>query len=136
MSDVVPAVVAVVEPTIDTHSALFNEIYDKIKAAVIGRTINASNLASIAVTAMQIVEAYPKLLGYQKKELVINIICKIIVDLPVTDDTEMLLLSTAKAVLPMLIDTVVAAANGQLTLQTIEEKAKGCFSCFSTKNSS
>jgi hypothetical protein len=130
---VVPVVEsAPVVPAVDSladETALFMDIYTQVKSMLIGRTINMSNIASIAVTAMQVVEKCSKLHGFEKKEVVINVINQLINELPVDADAKLALTVTANAILPTLIDTIISAANGQLDLHTEVAKIKSCFSC-------
>ena len=75
---------------------------------------------------MEIVEA-SALKGEEQKKLVEKIVRKIIVDAPIQDDKEKLLLAMIdEGVVGDVIDLVVSATKGEININIAEKAAVGC----------
>ncbi len=105
----------------------FDEIYSKVLRTIKTKEIQVSNLVTIATSAMTIVQKYPTLTGTEKKNLVIDIIQKIIDDtnlLP--EDQKQTAFLFIRFTLPSLIDTIISVYNREIDLKKI---GQGCVSC-------
>lgn len=111
----------------------FQQSYDKLIQAVKNQPLNAATAINFVTKAMQIVEEGKNLSGPEKKQIVTDLITKLINEAPLKDDVKSLLL-----VLPYssIIDTIVAATKNQLKINEVvnevKKDAKGC-GCFGGK---
>ena len=106
----------------------FNHCFSKLKAELdsLGIVINSKNITLVIKLAMEIVEA-SALKGEEQKKLVEKIVRKIIVDAPIQDDKEKLLLAMIdEGVVGDVIDLVVSATKGEININIAEKAAVGC----------
>jgi len=95
-----------------------------------GIEVNPQTITTIIKLAMEIVEA-SKLKGEAQAQLVTKVVRKVVVDAPITDDAEQLLLGMADAgVVTNVISLVVAATKGQLNINVAKEVATNCCLAF------
>mgnify|MGYP001293499248 FL=1 len=95
--------------------------------------VNSVNITSILRIAMEIVES-TKVKGAAQKALVEKVVRQIIVDAPISDEKEKLLLDLCdEGILGSTIDMVVAASKGELDLNTAAKVATGCCISFIKK---
>jgi hypothetical protein len=87
--------------------------------------ITAVNIVVIATELMQIVEKYKGLNGPQKKMLVINVIKKIVNSQIDSQETRSALITIIDFTLPIVIDNLVSAINGNIKFD--KEKVKSFF---------
>jgi len=76
--------------------------------------ITPANLIVIATELMQIVEKYKGLTGPQKKMLVINVIKKVVNSQIDSDETKNTLNTIIDLTLPVVIDNLISAMNGEI----------------------
>ena len=82
---------------------------------------------------MEIVEA-SKLKGEQQKKLVTKIVRKVIVDAPVADEKEKLMLDMVdQDIVGNVIDLVVSASKGEVNVNAAVAAAAGCCLSFTKK---
>ena len=75
---------------------------------------------------MEIVEA-SALKGEQQKELVQKIVRKVIIEAPISDDKEKILLCMIdEGIVGDVIDLVVSATKGEININVAEKAAVGC----------
>ena len=105
----------------------FNHCFSKLKAELdsLGIVINSKNITLVIKLAMEIVEA--SALKGEEQKLVEKIVRKIIVDAPIQDDKEKLLLAMIdEGVVGDVIDLVVSATKGEININIAEKAAVGC----------
>ncbi len=108
-------------------------LYEELNKILAGAKLNTSNLTVILVNLMQIVETYPKLTGYQKKEVILAAINMLIDDQnDNVEDAETLKL-LVKMTLPNLIDTLVSIDKKQLNIKLKKFSSYIFSSCCCTK---
>ena len=91
-----------------------------------GLIVNSKNITLIIKLAMEIVEA-SALKGDEQKKLVEKILKKIIIEAPITDDKEKLLLNMIEeGIVGDVIDLVVSATKGEININLVEKAAVGC----------
>jgi hypothetical protein len=103
-------------PTADAQSAelqLFERIYSDVRASIFDDPLTSGRITVIITTAMTAVARISSMSGSDKKELVLRILDRIVDDIPV-DDAEKSAIRAAIALAPFVIDSIVAAAKGQL----------------------
>ena len=90
-----------------------------------GLVINSGNITLVIKLAMEIVEA--SALKGEEQKLVEKIVRKIVVEAPIEDDKEKLLLDMIdEGVVGDVIDLVVSASKGELDINVAEKAAVGC----------
>ena len=106
----------------------FNHCFTKLKTKIdsMGLVINTKNITLVIKLAMEIVEA-SALKGDEQKKLVEKIVRKIVVEAPIADDKEKLLLNMIdEGIVGDVIDLVVSASKGELNINVAEKAAVGC----------
>jgi hypothetical protein len=98
--------------------------------------ITPTNVIVIATELMQIVEKYKGLTGLQKKMLILNVIKKIVNTQIDSDETRQVLITIIDFTLPIVIDNLVSAINGNVKFN--KEKVQSFFKkyiccCFNKK---
>jgi len=93
--------------------------------------VNADNIMQVLRFAMEVVEV-TQLKGTAQRDLALKLVRQVIVDAPVSDEKEQLLLGLVDSgVLTGTIDLIVDASKGELDVNTLVATSKGCLSvCF------
>ena len=106
----------------------YDECLKKLKSRVseLGLEINPETITTVIKLAMEVVEA-SKLKGEAQKKLVSKIVRKIVVDAPIADEKEKLLLDMIdQGVVANVIDLVVSASKGEIDINSAVKVATGC----------
>tara|TARA_Y100000816_G_C25983313_1_gene513484 strand:- start:181 stop:618 length:438 start_codon:yes stop_codon:yes gene_type:complete len=105
---------------------VFNTCLSLLKNKLKGKELCFENMMIFVRHAMEVAEGTKKK-GVEQKKLAIDLVKKIIVDSPISDEKEKLLLNICDmGVLSSTIDLIVAASKGQLDINVVK---KSCFSC-------
>ena len=99
-------------------------LYSYVKS-VHTENITPINVVSIASELMQLVEKYKGLTGPQKKMLVISVIKKVVNSQVDSLETQSVLYTIIDFTLPIVIDNLVSAINGEIKFN--KEKVKSFF---------
>jgi len=92
--------------------------------------INAQTILTVTRFSMEVVEA-TKLKGAAQKELAIKLVRQVVVEAPISDDKEKLLLDMIdQGILADTIELVVDASKGKLDINTVVTVASGCCKLF------
>ena len=92
--------------------------------------INAQTIIMVTKFSMEVVEA-TKLKGAAQKELAISLVRQVIVEAPISDEKEKLLLDMIdQGILANTIELVVAASKGNLDINMVVAVATGCCKLF------
>lgn len=90
--------------------------------------VSVENIMTIVKFAMEVVEI-TELKGAAQKELAIKLVRKVVVDAPISDDKEKLLLNIIdQGVLGNTVDLIVEASKGNLKINNVVKVATGCCS--------
>ena len=112
---------------------LFNESLQELKGRIVDKEVNAATLMIILRVSMEIVEA-TRLKGAAQKELAKRLIRQVVVDAPIADEREKLLLDMIdQNVIENTIDLIVAATRGELDINSVQEVVKTCCLPFVSK---
>ena len=112
---------------------LFNESLQELKGRIVDKEVNAATLMIILRVSMEIVEA-TRLKGADQKELAKSLIRQVVVDAPIADEREKLLLDMIdQNVIENTIDLIVAATRGELDINSVQEVVKTCCLPFVSK---
>ena len=128
-----------VEITVETENAetpeqiIFKKALETLNEKLKDKDIDVGNVMLIVRYAMEIVET-TQVKGEQQKDLAVKLIEKIVVDAPISDEKEKLLLDMLKeGVVASTIDLVVAASRGQLNINKVKEVAMTCWEFIKSK---
>lgn len=116
MSDEKHAGIRLVEPKIDSYiiEGLYTNFDQLMKNMKVDK-IKPENMVNITLNLMQMVERYPTLLGYQKKELVIYTLKKFAINhFEGEDETYALILMDT--LLPSVIDSIISVDTGKIVI--------------------
>lgn len=107
-----------------------NIIFTNAKLELVKRIgdmeINTTTIINVLRFSMEVVEA-TTLKGKAQSELAQKLVREIVVEAPISDDKEKLLLDMIdQGVLSNTIELIVQASNGELDLNTIMEVGTGC----------
>ena len=92
--------------------------------------IKAQTIIMVTKFSMEVVEA-TKLKGAAQKELAISLVRQVIVEAPISDEKEKLLLDMIdQGILANTIELVVAASKGNLDINMVVAVATGCCKLF------
>ena len=98
----------------------------EIKLNQLNLEITPETITTVIKLTMEIVEA-SKLKGEQRKKLVTKIVRKVIVDAPVADEKEKLMLDMVdQGIVGNVIDLVVSASKGEVNVNAAVAAAAGC----------
>ena len=108
------------------ESEVFEMALTMLKDKTDGTEINASSVIKIMRTAMEVVET-TKVKGKEQKDLAVKLVRQVVVDAPITDDKEKLLLDMIdNNILGDTIDLLIQASKGELDINKILEGSAGC----------
>ena len=111
--------------------SIYETCMKKLKEKCANLEINAQTIITVLRFAMEIVET-TQLKGAAQKTLVEKLVRQVIVDAPISDDKEKLLLDMVdNGIIGSTADLVVSATNGELNINAaISTAAVCCKSCF------
>ena len=102
----------------------------KIKISELNLEITPDSITTVIKLAMEFVEA-SKLKGEAQKKLVTKIVRKVVVDAPIADEKEKLLLDMIdQGVVGNVIELVVSASKGEIDINSAVKVAAGCCASF------
>lgn len=100
-------------------SQLTNDIYEQLKKIVQNKTINSSNIIQIATVAMQLIQQYMNIPGAQKKQIVMDVVSRLINEIQMNESDRDILRSIVSMTLDKTIDLVIGIANGDIDILKI-----------------
>ena len=108
----------------------FDSCMKQLKQKLQNVEVTVENFMIILRFAMEVVEL-TQLKGSAQKELAIRLVRQVVVDAPITDEKEKLLLNMIdQGVLGNTVDLVVDASKGNLDINRIAQVATGCCATF------
>ena len=113
-----------------TDNAIFIDALAKLNEKTTGLDVNPKTIMTILKFSMEVVET-TKLKGEDQKELAVKLVRQIVVEAPITDDKEKLLLDMIdEDILGDTINLIIAASKGELDINNVLEVASGCCVAF------
>lgn len=100
----------------------FDDLFDQAQKIVEKRGLNMKNIVFIVTHLMQVVEKMEGLSGPDKKELVIDVIDKIIEISDLDDELKSSLQTFIDSTLPSTIEVIVSASKNQLNLNKVVKR--------------
>tara|TARA_Y100000816_G_C26092426_1_gene577497 strand:- start:452 stop:796 length:345 start_codon:yes stop_codon:yes gene_type:complete len=111
----------------------FDNCMKELKSKLQGVEVNVENFMVIVRFSMEVVEV-TQLKGSAQKELAVRLVRTIVVEAPISDSKEKLLLDMIdQGVLGNTVDLVVDASRGKLDVNTVVKVASGCCASFLKK---
>ncbi len=106
--------------------SLVDSLYDQVLSHIRSKQIKVRDLVVIATKAMELVQKVPELTGSERKNIVIDVVVKIVDDSNLlSGEDEAAALMFIEMTLPTLIDTVVNAYKKHIDLKKIKTSC-GC----------
>lgn len=112
---------------------VFDELYAKIRGMIANKEFNAGNWITLATMAMEMVETLPHLTGHEKRDLVVDLVTKLVAEIPMAENQRSIVQAILSTALPVLIDVIVDASLGVYAINLIEEAKKKCNGCIGKK---
>jgi len=107
----------------ETTKDIFVQVYEKVLAKCKDLIQDVENFGLIIAASIQEVkDSCKELHGFEKKDLVEDIVIKIIETMPIEDEVKEKLEAMAAAVMGQYIDILFAAAKGYLMISAIKEE--------------
>lgn len=112
---------------------LFEYCMLELKKKIDGIEVNADTVITILKYAMEVVEL-SKSKGEAQRELAIKLVRKVVVDAPIADEKEKLLLDLIdNGILANTVELVVEASRGDIDVNNVAQVAVGCCATFLKK---
>ena len=109
---------------------IFTYCMKELKKRINGIEINANTIIKVLKFSMEVVET-SKLKGPAQRELAIKLVRQVVVDAPITDEKEKLLIDLIdNGILSNTVDLVVEATNGEVDINTVVKVTSGCCATF------
>lgn len=106
--------------------AVFDSCLKQVKLTIGTTEINAKNIMYVVKVTMEVVEA-SSVKGVAQKVMVNRLVSKLVIDAPISDAKEKLLLDILdEGIVDEVIDLVVSASKGELNLNAAKEVATSC----------
>jgi hypothetical protein len=106
--------------------AVFDTCLKQVKLTIGTTEINAKNIMYVVKVTMEIVES-SSVKGAAQKVMVNRLVSKLVIDAPISDAKEKLLLDILdEGIVDEVIDLVVSASKGELNLNAAKEVATSC----------
>jgi len=114
----------------ENNTSQFAVSLHKLKEKIGDTEINAQTIIKILQFSMEVVEA-TRVKGPAQRDLAIKLVRQIVIDSPISDEKEKLLLDMIdQGILTNTIELVVAASKGKLDINTVVAVATGCCKLF------
>ena len=110
------------------YAEAYKHLLEQLSSELKKNNINVTpdTITSVITMAMELVEA-SQVKGEEQKRLVTEVVRKIVVDAPIADDKEKLLLDMIdQGVVGNVIELVVSATKGEINVNAAKKAAAGC----------
>jgi len=105
------------------------DVFQQVKAAIAGRHFTANTFISLVTLVMQFVEKSLQATGPEKKQIAMNVIHKLILEIPMEDSHRTIVTTIVNTTLPTTIDFIISAANGEFDFSKVASVWKNMFPC-------
>lgn len=111
-------------------SNIFESSLKKLKERIGNMDVNAETIVTVLKFAMEVVEA-TQLKGEAQKTLVEKLVRQVVIDAPISDDKEKLLLDMIhNGIVGNMADLVVSATKGEVNVNSAVKVASTCCMSF------
>ena len=119
---------------------IFNEVYGKLRGMIDQKQFNAGNWITLLTMSMEMVETIPHLSGKEKRSLVVDLLTKLVGEIPMAEHDRALIQGILSSSLPAIIDAICDSSLGAYAInlaQNAHAEIKGCYnSCLGVKSKS
>ena len=117
---------------INETTKLIMSLVSKLKTSFDQYSLDENNMIDYVVRIMTLVEQQKNLSGFEKKAVVIEVLTRLVDDTnKLSSESKAALKSIIKIVVPGVIETIVAATKGLISVnKKVEESVKKCCFCF------
>jgi hypothetical protein len=95
---------------------LADQLYDIVRRSIDTKRITVASVLNIVTIVMVEVERLGVATGPQKKELALHVIARLIDEIPADQEDKAAIKNAVALLGPSIIDTIVAASKGQITI--------------------
>ena len=95
---------------------LVGQLCAEVKKAVDLQTITPESIFKMLMSVMGLVERQKQLSGPQKKQAVIDVVNRLVDEIPAEAEEKAAIMSAIQLLLPSLIDTIVSVSLGELDI--------------------
>jgi len=115
---------------VSEFARLVSDLTESLKQGFDNFEIDENNIIDYIVRVMAIVEKQKQLSGIEKKAVAIEILLRLVDSLNrLNDESKMRVKMLVKTLAPSVIDTIVSATKGALSVnKKVEEATRKCFS--------
>lgn len=116
-----------------TVTESINSIYNDVKNGIVKKSFEGSDILAILVNTMQLTEKYrdegEKLSGRMKKTIVLQVISRVVADLPIEGEIKKKVEFFVDFLMPVTIDLIVAASKSQIAINVKKKFKEKCLCC-------
>jgi hypothetical protein len=112
---------------------VFDELYAKIRGIIANKEFNAGNWISLVTLSMEMVETLPHLTGRQKRDLVVDLVTKLVGEIPMAENQRATVQAILGTALPAIIDVICDSSLGVYAINLIDQAQEKCHGCFASK---
>lgn len=105
---------------------IFDEVYAKVKELVGQKEFNAGNWITLLMMCMEMVETVPHLTGKEKRALVVDLLTKLIHEIPMPENDRALIEGLLSSCLPAIIDTICESSLGHYAINLADQAHATC----------
>ncbi len=115
-----------------TNQELVGQIYDEAKKLLVNGKVDPAGLLSLTAKIMELVERSPGLQGFEKKQVVIEVVKKLVDETDLSEEDNAKVDVIIETTLPMAIDVIVSASRGAFNLNNLRTKLRKLCACTSS----
>lgn len=104
--------------------AKFDMVYSHVRGLIIDKSLNIKSIVILVPSVMMQVARFVNLTGLQKKDLVVQILQKLLMEFKPEGDTEQLILLFVQRQLPSVIEVIYQAGKGKYVFKKIQTGTK------------
>ena len=114
------------EPKVGS-SHIVEQLYDSLADIINGKEIETSDIVSLTINLMKIIETYPNISGKEKKNIVISTLERF-VEHNMKGEEKVNVLTFIKVFLPEVIDSLISVDKKAIAIK-IKKGLQNCFLC-------
>jgi hypothetical protein len=95
---------------------LSNQVYDELRGMITHKQVTPESIIGIVALAMQLVQQFAGVAGADKKKIVMNVITKLINEIPMEDGLRSTLQMILSTTVDKTIDLIIGVASGEIDL--------------------
>lgn len=105
-------------------------VHEEVKKSIVNKQFTAANFVVLVTLVMQIVEKFPTLSGSDKKVIAVQVIKRLIMEIPMPEGDKAAIELIVETTLSKTIDFIIAAASGEFDFGKLVTQMQALFPCF------